>query len=136
MLSVLIVNKTDSVLIQLFRYTVVGGMAFILDFSTLYLLTEYLLIHYLVSAVIAFLLGLTFNYVLSTLWVFSSRNLENRYAEFVIFSCIGFGGLLTNELTIYFFTEFASLHYLHSKLISTAIVYIFNFSLRKYILFK
>jgi hypothetical protein len=46
----LFIDKTDSTLIQLFRYTFVGGIAFLVDFGSLYALTEYARVHYLVSA--------------------------------------------------------------------------------------
>ena len=66
-------GKTNSTLLQLFRYTFVGGFAFIVDFGTLYVLTEYFNIYYLVSAGIAFISGLIINYFLSVKWVFNNR---------------------------------------------------------------
>ena len=72
MLKNLFVNKTDNTVVQLFRYTFVGGVAFIFDFGSLFILTEYIKIYYLVSAAIAFIIGLTINYLLSISWVFSN----------------------------------------------------------------
>ena len=131
----LLKNKTNNTLIQLFRYTFVGGIAFIFDFSTLYILTEYFNIHYLISAAIAFLLGLTINYFLSIMWVFQKRSLKSKYIEFIVFALIGIIGLTLNEFIIWFFTEIVNIHYLLSKLISTVFVYLWNFFIRKYFLF-
>jgi len=39
--SALFKGKTDKTLIQLFRYTFVGGLAFLVDFGMLFILTEY-----------------------------------------------------------------------------------------------
>lgn len=132
----LIAGKTDSLLIQLFRYTFVGGVAFLVDFGSLFALTEFVGVHYLTSAAIAFILGLITNYLLSIIWVFAKRTLTNRWAELFIFSLIGIVGLGFNELFIWFFTEKVHLYYLLSKIVSTFFVYLWNFFARKYILFR
>lgn len=129
-------EKTNNTFIQLFRYTFAGGIAFIVDFGSLFCLTEFFSIHYLISAAFAFILGLTTNYLLSIIWVFSSRNVGKKWLEFIIFAIIGIIGLGMNEFVIWFFTEKAMFHYLLSKIISTIIVYSWNFFARKYLLFK
>ena len=136
MLEQLFVNNTNKMSVQLFRYTFVGGIAFIFDFVTLYVLTEYFNIYYLVSAAIAFLLGLTINYFLSVKWVFQKRSTKSKYVEFVVFSLIGIVGLALNEMIIWFFTESINIHYLQSKLISVILVYLWNFFIRKILLFS
>ena len=136
MINRLFIKRTDNIFIQLFRYTFVGGVAFIADFGSLYLLTDLAGVYYLYSAAIAFVIGLTINYVFSILWVFKSRSVKNKSIEFMIFAIIGLVGLGMNELIIWFSTERLSIYYLHSKLISTAIVYFWNFLARKYILYK
>jgi putative flippase GtrA len=129
-------NQTNHLLIQLFRYTFVGGFAFVVDFSLLFTLTEYAGIHYLISTAIALTAGLVINYLLSVLWVFDKRKLNNKSVEFSLFAIIGIGGLILSELLIWTFTEFAGFHYLLSKIISTGVVYLWNFFVRKYILFN
>ena len=136
MLNKYFIEKTDNTLIQLFRYTFVGGIAFIVDFACLYILKEFAGLHYLFSATIAFTIGLSINYILSILWVFKSKTINNRSLEFLIFAVIGIIGLGLNVLIIWFSTEQLNIFYLHSKLISTAIVYFWNFLARKYILYR
>lgn len=128
-------GKTTNTLVQLFRYLWVGGLSFIIDYISLFILTEYLNINYLISAAIAFILGLTTNYQLSTIWVFSNSRLNNKFTEFTIFSIIGIIGLGLNEIIIYICSEYLHLYYMISKLISTAVVFFWNFMGRKYILF-
>jgi len=128
-------TRTDNTFVQLFRYTIVGGTAFCFDFATLHMLTAYAGFHYLVSAAFAFILGLLVNYVLSVRWVFANRSLKNRYAEFIVFALVGLAGLGLNELIMWGATEYGGVHYLGSKLISTVVVYLFNFSIRKVLLF-
>ena len=123
-------------MVQLLRYAVVGGVAFVVDYGSLWLLTEVVGLHHLVSAAIAFILGLICNYVISTAWVFGESKVSNRWVEFVIFSIIGVIGLGLNELIIYLCTDVCGLHYMLSKIISTVIIFFWNFFARKFVLFK
>ncbi len=135
-LNKLLKEPTDSTLIQLFRYTFVGGTAFLIDFGSLFVLTEYFHVYYLVSAAVAFTLGLIVNYILSIVWVFNTRSVGNKWMEFGLFTFIGIVGIGLNEAFIWFFTEHIHFHYLISKIISTFFVYFWNFTARKFTLFK
>ena len=131
----LFLEETDSWFIQLFRYCFVGGLAFLVDYGLLVFLTEVVGLHYLVSATISFIAGLVVNYFLSTSWIFRKSKLENKWAEFLIFAFIGIIGLGLNNLLLYCFTDKIHIHYMISKLLTTAIVMIWNFGARKIILF-
>ena len=132
----LFIQKTNKTIIQLFRYTFVGGLAFLLDITILITLTEFAGIHYLASAAIGFTIGLITNYILSVIWVFDKRRVQNKRLEFTIFLCIGLTGLIFNEFLIWFFTEEATLHYTSSKIVATIIIYFWNFLVRKLTLFR
>jgi putative flippase GtrA len=129
-------EKTDDVLLQFLRYTCVGGIAFSVDFSTLFILTELFGIYYLISAAFAFVLGLVTNYCASVLWVFNKRTLQSRFLEFAAFALIGLVGLGLNEFFLWLFTEEFAIHYLLSKMISAVLVYLFNFISRRLVLFR
>ena len=129
-------GRTDSLLVQLLRYVVVGGIAFVVDYGLLFALTEWGGLHYLVSATISFIAGLAVNYALSTAWVFGNGTMTNKWAEFAVFSIIGVVGLLLNNGFMWILTEVAGIHYMISKLITTAIVMLWNFFARKLILFN
>lgn len=135
-LRALLMGSTNSTLVQLFRYTFVGGTAFVFDFGGLYLLTEHAGLHYQLSAALSFLLGLSVNYVLSVLWVFNRRTLRSRWAEFGIFALVGIVGLGLNALFMWLFTDVAGLYYLLSKVGSTVLVFLWNFFARKVSLFR
>jgi putative flippase GtrA len=135
-LDALLRGSTDDTAIQLMRYTVVGGLAFAVDFGTLFVLTEAAGLHYLVSAALAFLLGLSTNYALSVTWVFPRRRLRSRWVEFGIFGAIGLVGLGMNEFVMWVLTDKLGVHYLGSKAASAVVVYLWNFFARKHTLFN
>ena len=132
----LLFHDTDKWSIQFFRYTIVGGLAFVADYSLLFVLTEYLGLHYLVSATISFIVGLTINYILSIFWIFRHSKLESRIIEFIIYGIIGVIGLFINNAMLYLLTDYVSLYYMLSKLITAAVVMGWNFVGRKLILFN
>lgn len=133
----LFVTPTSNWMVQLFRYLFVGGLAFVVDYGLLFVLTEYAGLHYLASATIAFIAGLTVNYFLSTSWIFrSGAVIKNKVGEFVVFALIGVMGLVLTNVLLFLFTDVCGIHYMVSKLITTALVMLWNFFGRKLILFN
>ena len=135
-LHTIFVAPTNNWMLQLFRYGFVGGVAFLVDYGTLFVLTHYAGVPYLLSAAIAFILGLVTNYLISISWVFQHSGKMRVWQEFVCFAIIGVIGLGLNELIMYVGTDMMHLHYMISKLISTAIVFFWNFFARKFMLFN
>lgn len=136
LLNRLFVETSDNVLLQLFRYTFVGGFAFVVDFGLLYALTELVGMFYLASATCAFLAGLSVNYALSVAWVFHKSRLKSKWMEFLLFALVGVVGLGLTTLFLWIFTDLIGIHYLISKIITTILVYLWNFLGRKYWLFN
>jgi len=132
----MIKNQTDKTHIQFFRYIFVGGAAFVVDFVSLYAFTDIFGVYYLISAALAFIIGLMANYALSVNWVFNSRTLNNMWSEFTVFAIIGVIGLGLNELFIWLFTDYIGIYYLLSKIIAAALILSWNFSARKITLFR
>lgn len=131
----LLSNRTNQLSIQLFRYTFVGGVATVADIGVLFLLTEYLELYYQWSAVFGFLVGLFVNYSMSIVWVFNTdTGKRNMWIDFLCFAAIGIVGLFLNAAIIYACTEQLGVYYLISKLISTILVFLWNFFGRRVLL--
>ena len=60
-------NPSGNLFVQLIRYFVSGGVAFVVDASLLYILTEWLGFHYLLSTVLSYSFGLVITYMFSML---------------------------------------------------------------------
>lgn len=129
-------GDTDNSINQLLRYTVVGGVSFLVDYSILFSLTKYVGLYYLISATISFLVGLVLNYILSTHWIFKKSRLSNKSVEFTVYGLIGVVGLLLNSILMYLFTDVLQIHYMLSKLVAASLVMIWNFYGRKVVLFE
>lgn len=93
-------------------------------------------VHYMAAAPAGFVLGLALHYVLSTRWVFSARRVTDARVEFIVFSLIGIGGLLLNQVVIYAGVEGFGLAPELAKVASAGASYVFNYGARKALLFS
>lgn len=115
---------------QIIKFGIIGVIAFFIDYALLYSLTEFLHIHYLISAIISFTVSVIFNYIASIKWVFvtDSKKTSSTFIVFIILSVIG---LAINQLIMYLGVEIFHLYYMFTKIFATAIVMVYNFITRK-----
>ncbi len=124
------IKKHKKLIDQILKFGVVGGLAFLIDYGLLYVLTEFVGIHYLISSVISFTVSLIFNYILSIKWVFdvTKKQTAKEITIFVILSVIGLG---INQVVMYVGSDLLHIYYMLTKIIATAIVMVWNFVTRK-----
>ena len=130
----LFITKSNNTFIQFFRYIFVGGVAFLADGGSLFLITT-IGVNYLISVIFAFVIGLAVNYGLSKLLVFENSSVNGKI-EFLVYGIIGVIGLGFTEIIMYVLTEIACLYFMVSKVIATIIVLVWNFVARKITLYR
>jgi putative flippase GtrA len=118
------------------RYFVAGCLAFACDASTLYVLTRFLRVYYLKSAIAGFGFGLVVSYLTSRFWVFERRTVTNTTVESAIFSGIAISGLGLNEAVLWIFQAKLGIGYLIAKFVSGGALFGWNFTVRKLALFR
>lgn len=116
---------------QLFKFGIVGGIAFVIDYGLLYLLTEKIGIYYVVSSLISFSVSVIFNYIASVLWVFDVDKEKSKVRNFIYFIGLSIVGLGINELIMWGGVDKLHIYYMLVKLFATAVVMVFNFITRK-----
>lgn len=119
---------------QILKFGVVGGIAFVIDYGILFFLAKVIGLNELISAAISFIVSLTFNYFLSTKWVFDAKKQTPK--EVIIFVLLSVVGLGINEVLIYLGTKKLGIDVMIVKLFATAIVMVYNFITRKLIIEK
>ncbi len=117
------------------RYVAASGLAFVADFATLSILVSGLEMHYLAATILGFIVGVTVNYQLSILWVFSYRALRQPKLEFILFLATGLVTLGLAIVLMLLLVGGLGLHYLLAKCITTGVTLIVNFTLRRFLLF-
>lgn len=123
--------KTRKLLIQIFKFTIVGGIATVIDFVFLYLFREFCHFPVLASNTLSFCISVIYNYTASVKWVFDVNKEKDAKKQFVIFIVFSVLGLLLNNVIMWITVDFLSIYYLLAKIFATIIVMVFNFVTRK-----
>lgn len=118
---------------EVFRFLAVGGGCFLLEYVLLYTLTEYAGLDPLVSAPIAFTISLIVNYILCVYVVFHAEKQTGMQMFLFIFTSLL--GLGINQAVMWFFIDIIGLWYMFSKIIASAIVMVWNYITKRYILY-
>ena len=135
-MNIKIDKQQKELLIQIFKFIIVGGIATLLDWAIYYILYRFVGINPLIANIISFAISVTYNYYASCKYVFNVTKSKTKYRlflEFVAFSLIGLG---INELLIFILYTKLSWNAMLVKILATAIVMIFNFVTRKIFLEK
>lgn len=112
---------------QVLKFGVVGGTAFLIDYSIMIALTEFFGINYLISSGISFVVSVIYNYILSVHWVFDVDKDGDKKKEFIVFILLSVIGLGLNQLLMWVFVSRVHVFYMLAKIFVTAIVMIYNF---------
>ena len=124
-------KKIEKLLVQIFKFVIVGVIATVIDFGFLYIFKEFFHLPVILSNTLSFCISVIYNYIASVKWVFdvnSEKSKKKQFVEFISFSIVG---LLLNDLIMWICVDKFSVYYLLSKIIATAIVMVFNFITRK-----
>ncbi|HEY8941478.1 MAG TPA: GtrA family protein [Cellvibrio sp.] len=126
-------NKYYVLLMQFCRYVLVGGIAFVADFTVFNgVLT--LQGHYILATVVGFLVGVAVNYSLCVYWVWRGTRARER-KDIAIFTLIGVGGLLLTTVLMLLLVDFFAFDARISKIVVAIVVLFWNFGLRKVFVF-
>jgi putative flippase GtrA len=134
-----------SLFFEFSRYLFVGGSAFLLDIGILYITKKYLFSGLgiggiLLAAALGFTAGLLYNFFLSFVFVFKKvhHNAGNhKIRSFVLFAIIGIIGLGFTEAGMYGGIKLLGQnYYLLVKILVTSIVLMWNYTVRKIVVFK
>lgn len=117
---------------QIFRFGIVGVLAFIIDYGLMAFCTEVLGIYYLWSSLISFTVSVIFNYVMSVKWVFNVDNGKTQTQNLIFFVTFSIIGLGINQLIMWLGVDKIQISYLIVKLFATAVVMVFNYVTRKW----
>ena len=124
-------NKTKKILVQIFKFAIVGVVATLIDFLFLYIFREFFKFPVVLANTLSFVISVIYNYTASVKWVFDvnkEKSAKKQFITFIIFSVIG---LLINDLIMWISVDQLNIYYLLAKIIATLIVMVFNFVSRK-----
>ena len=127
---------------QFISYFFVGGVAAIVEWVMFFIFANVLQINYFVSTVIAFIFSTTANWILGRITTFKDNNTykDKKAKEAFLVFVVSAIRLLFNLILMYLFVTVmgfdSSLGKTLSKIAATGIVFIWNFLIRKLVIYK
>ena len=128
--------KSNKNLMEITRFVITGGLSFIVDYGILIGLTYVFGINYLISSAISFTISVIINYFLCLLWAFEGASKNNDKKVVIMFVASSVVGLLLNQILMWIFVSVTHIHYSIAKIITTLLVMIWNYVMKKKALVK
>lgn len=120
---------------QVIKFIIAGGTGAVIELGLFILFTELLSIHYLLANLVAISVAILVNYIISQKWVFESGR-HTKELEIVAFIIISGFIVFLNQLLMWGLVDGFFMNEKLSKILSIALVAIFNFFAKKYLVFK
>lgn len=93
-------KEKNSLIGQIFKFAVVGGLSCVIDFAIYSVLVYGFNVSLFWAAFWGFVISLIFNYVASMAFVFKRKEDANKVTEFIVFGVLSLIGLALNEIII------------------------------------
>lgn len=117
---------------EFIKFCTVGFMGTLINLCFLYFATEFLDIHYILSATFAFFLAASHNYILNKFWTFKESMGHQFFQKYLKFFAISLASLGINLIILYSLTELIGIYYILSQLIAIGIALSINFTGNKF----
>ena len=118
-----------------FLYGIAGGLATIVEWSAFWVLTNPIHVQYLLATALAFIFSTFANWFFGRLLVFKSGK-GSFLREIISVYLASAVGLLLNLLTMFILVQHFTIDKMLSKIAATAIVFIYNYLVRKRIIYR
>lgn len=121
---------------RLLRYLAAGTTAAIVDFGLLYLFTEKVGLHYLTSAILAFIVAFIVSFLLQKFWTFQDDSVDRVHAQAAFYLVIALLNLLLNTGLLYVFVDILHLWYMTGQFITSGLIAFESFFISRHFIFK
>jgi dolichol-phosphate mannosyltransferase len=109
-------------------FSIVGLSGVLVNTGMLYLLTEYVGLYYLISAVFAIETSIITNFLLNNAWTWRKRNFKHSFPHrFFRFNLVSIIALSINLSILFILTHFFNIYYIYSNLIGIACAFLINY---------
>lgn len=114
---------------RIFKFAFVGATGAILNLAILFALTNYILIWYMISALIATECSILWNFYLNTKVTFNYRFLNGSeiFTAAFKYHLSSLAGLVINITALFALTEFLKIYYLFSELLAIILAFGINY---------
>ncbi|WP_017732496.1 GtrA family protein [Nafulsella turpanensis] len=120
---------------QIIRFAVAGAIGAGIEMGLFFFFVDFTGLHYLTGNFIAISVALLVNYIISQRWVFESGR-YSKGKEFGFFVAVSVVALMLNQLLMWVMIDNMELHMKLSKILAIGMVAVYNYSAKKFFVFK
>ena len=120
---------------RLLRYLAAGGFAAAVDLGLLYVFTDLFLIHYLTSAILAFILTFFVSFTLQKFWTFQDSSTHKVHAQAFTYLVVALVNLAINTLLMYVLVDVLAIWYLGAQILASGLIAFESFFVSRYFIF-
>ena len=132
----LVEAKLGTRVFKLIRYLISGGTAALVNFTTLFVLVQFIDIHYLSASILAFVVSIAISFAMQKFWTFRDNIVHDIHTQFTRYLVVILFSLLLNTVLVYLLVEKVHVWYLLAQVIATVIIAITNFFCYKHFVFR
>lgn len=129
-------QKTRKEILTMWRYGLGSTISYLINLLIVWIMTDVLDIHYLVSSLAGYTSIVITSYIFSVTWIFTERKIASRGKEFVAFTLITVFAMGMNMVSMWFFTDHLHWHYLISNITTNFLATIWGYVPKKIFLFS
>lgn len=118
-----------------FKYIIVGGSAAVVNWLIFFICTYLCDIYYLIAGLFSFILATLWNFIFARLFIFTSTE-HSILKESTLVYLVSLGGLGIDMGVLFVCVEWLGLYEMLGKILSTGVAFIFNFSMRQFVIYK
>ena len=124
--------------IQMIKFYIVGGSGVFVNLSTLYILTNFLGLWYLYSAIFGIVTSVTTNFLGNKIWTFKikDKKIEKHIKKYINFWIASIVGIIIQLTLLYILVQYCDIWYLVAAFIAIVIASFSNFLFSKFWVFK
>jgi putative flippase GtrA len=117
------------------KYVLSGISAASVDFSLLFVLTDFFGVYYLISSTVGFACAFLISFYLQKFWTFRNNDINNIYEQLGLYLFVAISSLTANLIAVYILVENFGIWYIFAQAISGASLTVFSFLFYKYVIF-
>ena len=117
--------------LQIIKFVIVGGTSATTSAVILFVLTHFLHVWYIFSAIIAFLFAFFVSFFLQKFWTFGDHSMRFIIKQLMSYGLVILVNLFLNTLFLYVLVEFAHMYYVLAQIVVGGVI-----SLASYFLYQ
>lgn len=129
-------QKTRKELATIWRYGLGSTISYIINLLIIWIMTDMLGVHYLLSSIVGYASIVISSYIFSVTWIFTERKIASKGKEFVAFTLITVFAILMNLISMWFFTDYLGWYYIISNITTNFLATIWGYVPKKIFLFS